>query len=60
MEALVLLWDDMCRNTPDFSSPTWPETILKEKERRVSEGKDPFLNWEQVKKDIFATGETQR
>ncbi|MDL1962415.1 MAG: addiction module protein, partial [Deltaproteobacteria bacterium] len=30
-----MLWDDICRNVPDFSSPAWHENILKEREQKL-------------------------
>jgi hypothetical protein len=52
LKAMEMLWDDLCRHTPDFSSPSWHEGVLKEREQRISEGKEKFLDWEQAKKDI--------
>ena len=35
LKAMEILWDDICRNLPDFSSPAWHENILKENEVRI-------------------------
>jgi hypothetical protein len=35
LQAMEMLWDDICRNIPDFSSPAWHEQILKEKRGRI-------------------------
>ena len=53
MRAMELLWDDFCRNQPDFNSPTWHEDILKDREKRLKEGKDKFVDWDQAKKEIW-------
>jgi hypothetical protein len=53
MQAMELLWDDFCRNRPDFQSPAWHEEILKQREKRLREGKDKFIDWDQAKKDIW-------
>jgi hypothetical protein len=37
---------------PDFSSPSWHEDVLKEREQRIREGKDRFVDWDQAKKDL--------
>ena len=50
-----LLWDDICRNTPDFTSPSWHGKILKEREKNLKEGKDKFLDWEEAKKNIWSS-----
>ena len=52
LEAMEMLWDDICRNIPDFSSPAWHEQILKEREERLKKGKEKVLDWNQAKKDI--------
>ena len=35
LRAMEMLWDDICRNVPDFSSPAWHENILKEREKKL-------------------------
>jgi len=52
LQAMELLWDDICRNVPDFWSPAWHGDILIEREKRVKEGREKFLNWQQAKEDI--------
>ena len=53
LRAMEMLWDDICRNVPDFSSPAWHENILKERETKLREGKDKFVDWDEAKKDIW-------
>jgi hypothetical protein len=55
LQAMELLWDDICRNVPDFSSPTWHGGILKERDTNVKEGREKFVDWKQAKKDIRNT-----
>lgn len=52
LEAMELLWDDMCRNAPDVISPDWHEDILKTREQNVTEGKNQFEKWDDVKQDL--------
>ena len=52
LQVMELLWDDLCRNAPDFSSPTWHEDILKEREKRLKEGKEKFVDWNKAKKEL--------
>ena len=52
LKAMEMLWDDLCRSAPDFSSPSWHENVLKEREQRIREGKDRFVDWDQAKKDL--------
>ena len=52
LKAMEMLWDDICLNIPDFSSPTWHEQILKERQERLKKGKEKVLDWNQAKKDL--------
>jgi len=52
LRAMEELWDDLCRNAPDFSSPSWHGDVLKEREQRIKEGKDKFVDWDEAKRDI--------
>lgn len=51
--TMEMLWDDICRNVPDFPSPDWHENILKEREQMLIEGKDHFEDWQQAKQDLW-------
>lgn len=52
LKAMEMLWNDLCRSAPDFSSPSWHEDVLKEREQMIRDGKDKFVDWDQAKKDI--------
>ncbi|MCP4108020.1 MAG: addiction module protein [Desulfobacteraceae bacterium] len=53
LKAMEMLWDDICRNVPDLSPPAWHENILKEREKKLKEGRDNFIDWDYAKKDIW-------
>ncbi len=52
LRTMEILWDDICRVVPDFASPEWHESILREREQRIKEGKDKFLDWDHTKRHI--------
>lgn len=52
LQAMELLWDDICRNVPNLAPPDWHGDILKEREKRVKEGTEKFVDWKQAKNDI--------
>ncbi|WP_304511836.1 addiction module protein [Desulfobacula sp.] len=52
ISTMELLWDDICRNTPDFTSPSWHEEILMEREKKIKQGIDDFIDWDVAKKNI--------
>jgi len=51
--TMELLWDDICRNVPNFTSPSWHGELLKKREENIKQGKDEFIDWEQARKDIL-------
>jgi len=53
ISTMELLWDDICRNVPEFTSPLWHGDILKKREKSLKQGKDEFEDWEKAKKDIW-------
>ena len=50
---MEMLWDDICRNVPEFPSPIWHQQLLQEREQRLQEGKERFVEWEQAKREIW-------
>jgi hypothetical protein len=50
-QAMTIDLEEMT-TAPDFSSPSWHEDILKEREQRIRESKDRFVDWDQAKKDL--------
>jgi hypothetical protein len=52
LQIMEILWDDICRIAPDFSSPSWHEDVLKDREQMILDGKDKFVDWDQAKKII--------
>jgi hypothetical protein len=52
LKVMEILWDDICRVAPDFSSPSWHEEVLQEREQGLRNGDDKFVDWEAAKKDI--------
>ena len=51
--TMEFLWDDLCENQIDFTSPDWHESILKDREKAIIEGKDKFVDWVEAKKEII-------
>lgn len=52
LQEMERLWDDLCRNPEDVSSPAWHKGVLEERERQVSEGKMGFIDLNEVKERI--------
>ena len=52
ISTMELLWDDICRNAPDFTSPSWHGDILMEREKKIKQGIDDFIEWDVAKNNI--------
>jgi hypothetical protein len=53
LQTMEMLWDDLCRNTPEMKSPDWHGKILMQREEQLRQGKDSFEDWELAKKEIW-------
>ena len=53
MQAMEILWGDLCRNAKDLAPPAWHEKILQERAAQLRQNKDKFEDWDQAKKDIW-------
>ena len=51
LRTMESIWDDLCR-TSDFTSPSWHKDTLEEREKRLKEGKEEILDWEESKKQL--------
>jgi hypothetical protein len=58
LRTMEELWVDLTRNQDSYESPAWHETVLKEREQRVKEGRATFIDWEQAKREIRDRVET--
>ncbi len=47
--TIEMIWDDICHHSADFPSPSWHETVLKERDARIASGEDKLLDWEEAK-----------
>ncbi len=52
IQAMELLWEDLCQNADSLRSPVWHKKILEERERSIQAGENSYLDWEAAKKDI--------
>lgn len=52
LRAMEALWADLSRNADAFDSPAWHGDVLREREKRVEEGKESYIDWETAKKEL--------
>lgn len=50
--AMEALWADLTHKAESFESPGWHETVLRERDRRVAEGKEAYISWDDAKREL--------
>ena len=52
LRAMEALWDDLSGNADRFESPAWHADVLRERDQRIAEGKEPSVEWEVAKRKL--------
>ena len=52
LQAMELLWDDLCNKAGVMSSPAWHEDVLAERDAMQKRGDEEFEDWEAAKRNI--------
>jgi hypothetical protein len=52
LQAMELLWDDLCSKAGGMSSPAWHEDVLAERQAMHERGDDQFEDWDAAKRNI--------
>lgn len=52
IQAMETLWDSLCAQADNISSPTWHSEALQQREEMLNNGTDSFVDWNDAKKDI--------
>lgn len=52
LRAMETLWADRSRNADTFESRVWHADVLRERQQRVDEGKETFVDWEEAKRQL--------
>jgi hypothetical protein len=52
IQAMEMLWDDLCHGTDEPSSPAWHKDVLQTRAQNVAAGTDEFIDWETAKQQI--------
>lgn len=53
LQAMEVIWDDLCKSIDSVPAPEWHEKILAEREAALKRGEDDFIDWEEAKKNIL-------
>ena len=52
IRTMETIWDDLCKKAESLLSPSWHKNILHEREERIKDGDDEFVDWDKAKKHI--------
>ncbi|MBU1153989.1 addiction module protein [bacterium] len=52
IQAMETIWDNLCKKADSLSSPSWHKNILLEREKRIKNGDEEFVDWDEAKKYI--------
>ena len=52
LRLMEALWTDLTPNEDGFESPSWHEAALRETEKRLSNGQEQTLDWEEAKRRL--------
>jgi hypothetical protein len=52
LRAMEALWADLTRKADSFESPAWHGEVLRERDQRIAEGKESFVDWDEAKRQL--------
>ena len=52
LQAMEELWTELTRNADAYDSPAWHGEVLRERDRRVAEGREIYIKWEDAKREL--------
>jgi len=52
LRTMEELWAELTRNADAYDSPAWHGEVLRERDRRVAEGKETYMKWEDAKREL--------
>ena len=55
IRTMEAIWEDLCRKAANISSPNWHKDVLHEREERIKNGDEEFMDWNNAKKHIRDT-----
>jgi hypothetical protein len=52
LRAMEALWADLSAKADNFESPAWHGDVLRARDQRIIEGKEPSLDWTDAKRQL--------
>lgn len=55
IQTMEAIWDDLCNIETSIPSPSWHKEILQERENKIKNDIEEFVDWNYAKKKIQNT-----
>ncbi len=52
IQTMETIWGSLCEKADSLSSPSWHKNILQEREKRIKNGNEKFMDLDKAKKYI--------
>jgi len=52
LRLMEALWEDLCQNEQELSSPDWHRDVLEEREKKIASGEETFVDWDIAKRKL--------
>lgn len=52
LRTMESIWDDLCREDANVTSPDWHKQVLQERADTVSSGEESFVDWDTAKRKL--------
>ncbi len=52
LRLMEALWEDLCQNEQQISSPDWHREVLEEREKKIASGEESFVDWDVAKRKL--------
>lgn len=52
IKIMEYIWGELTSNEQEFKSPNWHEKVLADTEKRVVNGKEELMDWNEAKKKL--------
>ena len=52
LRAMDVLWSSILSSSGNYEPPAWHEAVLRERRRRVNDGVETFIPWEDAKRQL--------
>lgn len=57
LQAMEMLWDDLCQRAGGVPSPEWHQQVLQDREEALEKGMEEIQDWEEAKRIIRNEGQ---